>query len=182
MTTPILFIHGAGDGAWEADAKLADSLRTTLGPGYTVHNPALPDEDNPDLATWTRFIADELARLGDGALLVGHSFGGSVIARALCDGIGTSVGGVFLVSAPFWDGEGDWQLPAAELPPDAASRFPEGVPVFLYHGTADETVPVAHLEKFAKILPQAESRRLKGRNHQLDDDLGEVADDIRQLG
>jgi hypothetical protein len=182
MTQHILFIHGAGEGSWVADAKLADSLRKALGPGFAVHNPEMPDEDNPDLGTWLRFIAAELKKLGDGALLVGHSFGGSVIARALCDDIGTRPGGVFLVSAPFWGADADWDLPAATLPADAASRFPEGVPVFLYHGTADEIVPVAHLDHFARALPQAKARRLPGRNHQLDDDLSEVAGDIRALG
>jgi len=180
MTTPILFIQGAGEGAWEADSKLAENLQSHLGPGYAVHIPKMPDEDNPDLSTWIRTIADELERRGPGTLLVGHSFGGSVIARALCDPIGTMPGGVFLVAAPFW-GDDDWQLPTIELPPDAASRFPD-VPVFLYHGTADETVPVAHLEKFAKALPQAKAQKLSGRDHQLNDDLTEVAADIAALG
>lgn len=182
MPTPILFIHGAGEGAWEADAKLADSLGRQLGPDFAVHIPQMPEEDNPDLTTWAKTIADELEKLGRGALLVGHSFGGSVIARALSDGIGRNVGGIFLVSAPFWGGDKDWDLPAAELPPDVAKRFPEGVPIFLYHGTADETVPVAHVERFARLLPQAKVRRLAGRDHQLGEDLTEVAEDIRALG
>ncbi|MGV3492060.1 MAG: alpha/beta hydrolase [Devosia sp.] len=177
----ILFIHGAGEGAWEADSKLAESLRQHLGPGYTVHVPQMVDEDNPDLAAWSRQIAADLGQLGDGTLLVGHSFGGSVIARAFCDGLATTPGAIFLISAPFWGADPDWHLPAAELPTDAAQSFPQGAPVFLYHGTTDETVPPAHLDAFAKALPHAKTRKLPGRDHQLNDDLTEVAHDIASL-
>jgi hypothetical protein len=41
----------------------------------------------------------------------------------------------------------------------------------------------AALEKeFAKLIPQAVVRRLTGRDHQLDNDMSEVAADIRRLG
>ena len=57
-----------------------------------------------------------------------------------------------------------------------------GVPVFLYHGRDDEIVPFAHAGLYAKALPHAVVRPLDGRNHQLNDDLSEVAADIRRLG
>jgi hypothetical protein len=34
----------------------------------------------------------------------------------------------------------------------------------------------------AKVLPDATVRRLQGRNHQLNDDVSEVARDIGRLG
>ena len=187
MTRQVLFVHGAGDGAWEADARLAASLTVALGPGYAVRNPQFPDEDEPDYQTWARVIGEELQGLGAGAVLVGHSVGGTMVARALYDGLsgeesgGEGLSGIFLVSTPFWHNDEVWHWPEGELPPDAAARFPH-VPVFLYHGDADEVVPVAHLDMLAGALPQASVRRLAGRNHQLNDDLAEVAADIRGLG
>jgi hypothetical protein len=38
-----------------------------------------------------------------------------------------------------------------------------------------------HVDLYAKAIPQAVTRRLEGRNHQLNDDLGDVASDIRSL-
>jgi pimeloyl-ACP methyl ester carboxylesterase len=68
-----------------------------------------------------------------------------------------------------------------EARPDLADRLPRGVPIFLYHGRDDDTVPCGHVELYARALPRAEVRRLAGRDHQLNNRLTEVATDIRRL-
>jgi hypothetical protein len=45
----------------------------------------------------------------------------------------------------------------------------------------DKIVPFSHLDLYATALPQAFTRRLAGRDHQLNNDLSEVARDIRGL-
>lgn len=42
-------------------------------------------------------------------------------------------------------------------------------------------VPLAHVDLYSAVMPQAFVRRLAGRNRQLNDDLPEVARDIRRL-
>jgi hypothetical protein len=74
-----------------------------------------------------------------------------------------------------------WQWKEAELPADAAKKLPQDLPLFLYHGRADEDVPFAHLNLYTDTFPTAAARALDGRNHQLNDDLTEVAEDIRKL-
>lgn len=66
------------------------------------------------------------------------------------------------------------------MPSDVRSSLPS--PIFLYHGRDDDTVPFTHVDSYAKALPDAVVRRLSGRNHQLNDDLAEVAADIKGLG
>jgi predicted alpha/beta hydrolase family esterase len=184
MARQVLFIQGAGsEGAYEEDATLAASLQARLGAGYVVHYPRMPHEEEPDYEVWKNVIARELAAMGSGAILVGHSIGASVAVRAVVDGsAGPSLAGVFLVSAPFWYDHEFWRWDEVKLPTDAAERIPDGLPVFLYHGRQDESVPVSHVEMYARALPQATVHRLDGRNHQLDDDLAEVARDIMLLG
>ncbi|HYW12583.1 MAG TPA: alpha/beta hydrolase [Longimicrobium sp.] len=183
MANQVLFVHGGGEGAFDADSKLATSLRSALGADWIVRYPQMPNEAEPDYASWKNVIAGELAAMGSGALLMGHSIGASVAIRAVVDGgIAQSIAGVFLLAAPFWYDHEFWCWKEVELPPNAAERIPHGVPVFLYHGRQDEVVPFAHVEMYARALPQATIRRLDGRNHQLDDDLTEVAEDIMRLG
>ena len=67
--------------------------------------------------------------------------------------------------------------PTKELVAD----LPGGVPLYLYQGAGDDTVPSSHSRLFQKAFPRATIRRLAGRDHQLDDDLSEVARDIALL-
>ena len=70
---------------------------------------------------------------------------------------------------------------AIALQSDFASRLPRQTPIFFYHGTADDVVPFAHQALYAKKLPRATVRALEGREHQLNNDLSDVAADIEGL-
>jgi predicted alpha/beta hydrolase family esterase len=182
MRKQVLFVQGAGEGAHEEDAKLAESLEKGLGPDYEVRFPLMPNEASPDPAAWKRRLAEELVAMGDGAILVGHSAGATTLVAFLAEGeLKQRIAGVFLIAAPFC-GDGGWQIEGFELPINLSGRLPSGAPIFLYYGRDDEVVPFAHLGLYAKALPQAVIRSLGGRNHQLNDDLSEVAADVRRLG
>ena len=181
MATPVLFIQGGGEGAYQADAGLASSLRSALGGDYEVRYPAMPNESDPDYAAWKSRILAELAGWGEGAILVGHSIGASVIIKLLTEAV-PSIFGAFLIAGPFWHDDEFWNWKEAELPGDAAARIPAALPLTFYHGSDDEVVPFSHLAMYARVFPTATIRRLDGRNHQLNDDLSDVARDIRALG
>ena len=65
---------------------------------------------------------------------------------------------------------------------DIGSRLPGDLPVHLYHGSEDRTAPIAHAALYAAAIPRAVVHRLRGRDHQLDNDMSEVAAGIRGLG
>ena len=184
----VLFIQGAGEGAYEADKKLAESLQQSLGSGYEVHCPAMPDEGNAPYDQWTRVIEQELAARPSPVMLVGHSVGASIIIKWLSElkpdnPIFGAVRGVFLIANPFWGGDG-WRYDgyeALELPEGFAASLPEGMSIALYHARDDETVPFKHLALYARILPQASVHEIDAGGHQFNNDLSTVADDIKTL-
>lgn len=184
MTKQVLFIQGAGEGAYEEDAKLAESLRRVLGPDYEVVYPAMPNEADAPHDDWSRRIEKELAEMQDPVILVGHSIGSSTLLKFLAEiKLKKPVAGVFLTATPFWGGDG-WRYEGyeeLELPEDLAARMPQEVPVFLYHCLDDEVVPYEHLALYKKLLPHAKERQLGKGGHQLDDDLSPVAQDIKGL-
>lgn len=127
MTKQVLFIQGAGAGAHEADARLAASLRRELGPGYEVRYPSMPNEDDPDPAAWTERIVAELAAMGDGAIVVGHSAGGSNLLMTLVQkSLPHRIAGVFLISAPYF-GDGGWRVEGFEFPGGHRRSAPAGI-------------------------------------------------------
>lgn len=185
MKTPVLFVQGAGDGAYTEDKKLAESLRQLLGASYEVRYPPMENEDDAAYEIWARQIRSELAAMRGDVFLVGHSVGGSVLIKFLTETkLSNPLAGIFLIAAPFWGNDGGWTYEGYEtlmLPNEADTKLAKDVPLFLYHSHDDETVPFAHLALYAKRFPQATVRKLEGRGHQLNNDLKEVADDIMKL-
>ena len=181
MKKQVLFIQGAGEGAYKEDAKLAASLQDALGAEYHVIYPKMPDEENPEDEAWMTQITEELTSLDSKVILVGHSAGGAVLLKYLLkESIAKPIAGVFLISIPYWGPE-DEQGDEYPLREGFASRLPIGVPIFLYHSRDDEWVPFAHLGIYAEKIPQATVREFDGRGHQFNNDLSEVAADIKSL-
>jgi predicted alpha/beta hydrolase family esterase len=182
MSKQVLFIQGGGAGAHDKwDNKLVESLARELGPTYEISYPPMPDEADPTYAAWKAVLEQEIAALDDGAILIGHSVGGTILINALAkEPPDRKLSGVFLIAAPFV-GAGGWPSEDIEPSPELGAQLPAATPIYLYHGSADHTAPFAHLDLYARAIPYAHVCRLEGRNHQLDDDLAEVAADVRAL-
>ncbi|MBY5408954.1 hypothetical protein HFO98_10815 [Rhizobium leguminosarum] len=65
---------------------------------------------------------------------------------------------------------------------DFSGRLPPTVPVHLCHWTDDGEALTAHVHLYAKAIPHAVVRTLDGKDHQLNDDISEVAREIRLFG
>jgi predicted alpha/beta hydrolase family esterase len=184
MSMRALFIQGAGQGAYAADEKLVASLRHLLGPEYEVHYPVMPHEEDADYESWKFRIASELTALNDPVLLLGHSVGASILLKSIAEiEVEKIIAGIFLIATPFWGGDG-WRYEGftrLALQESFAAKLPKSAPIFLYHSRDDEIVPFAHLGLYARRMPQASIRALDGRRHQLNNDLSEVAEDIKSL-
>ena len=182
MTKEVLFIQGGGEDTHDHwDNKMVESLERELGPGYAVRYPRMPDEADPKYAAWKTALKRQFDRLDDGALLIGHSIGGTILIRTLADEPPTlTFAGIFLIAAPFV-GDGGWRGEDIEPLSDLGARLPDQTPIYLYHGSNDRTAPLEHVHLYAKAIPHAVVRQLSGRDHQLNNDLSEVAADIRRL-
>jgi predicted alpha/beta hydrolase family esterase len=178
----VLFVQGGGKDTHDSwDNKLVASLEQALGPGYRIHYPRMPGEADPNPTAWKKTIAREFSNLSDGVIVIGHSVGAAILIDYLADGdVERRLAGVFLIATPFI-GDGGW--PSNDLRPTkaVAADLADRGSLHLYQGRDDETVPLSHIGLLAKALPHATIRRLEGRNHQLNDDLSEIAHDIRLL-
>ena len=141
----------------------------------------MPNEADPQFASWRAALEKEIATLPNGAIVVGHSVGGTILINVLAEcALTVAFGAIVLIAAPFI-GDGGWKSEDIEPRSDLATRLPPGVPVFLYHGDKDEIAPISHVALYARAIPYARVRRLVNRDHQLNNDLSEVAGDIREL-
>jgi len=182
MKRQVLFVQGGGEGVHDDwDGKLVESLRSELGPKYEVRYPRMPKEDDPSYVRWKAALAKELAALNDGAILVGHSLGGTILIHAIAENSPErAVGAIFLIAAPFV-GEGGWQIDGWRPQRELGAKLPREVPIYLYHGLADSTAPPLHAELFVHAIPQAHLCKVPGGDHQLNNDLSEIAAVIKSL-
>lgn len=178
MTTCVLFIQGGGKGAHDVDAALADSLKRALGTKYDVRFPRMPDESDPNVASWKRKISSELSHISGKVILVAHSVGGSILLRYLSEEkVEKPIAGLFLLAAPSWD-EDRWKFDDLKLTRDIAEKLAFILRIFFYHCRDDDDVPFAHLALHGARIPQAVTRAIDHGGHQFGNDLTHIAMDI----
>lgn len=180
MPKQILFIQGGGEGTHDAwDDKLVRSLETELGQQYAVRYPRMPNEGDPNYPAWKTALFKQFDELDDNAILIGHSLGGAFLIHAIAEQRPKRRwSAIILIAAPFL-GDGGWPAGGTDPVTNLTEELRADVPVFLYHGTADDEVPPAHMELYARAIPHAKTRVLANRDHQFNNDLSDVAGDIR---
>lgn len=177
----VVFIQGAGAGAHDEDALLAASLGRNLGGDFSVAFPRMPDEDEPDDERWHQAIGAAIDRASGPVALVGHSIGGYLLLTYLASAqIGIPVAAICIIAAPFPGGDPTWTFDGFGLPDRLGERLPKDAAVLLYASEDDDIVPFAHRDLYAAAIPGATTRTTSG-GHQLGEDLGMVADDIRKI-
>lgn len=178
----VLFIHSAGpQGENQGSKGLLQSLKSELGSAFQVIAPQMPDPEDPQYPEWQKKLKEEIASLEDGAVLVGHSIGGSALLKFLSEEQhGKSFAKLITIAAPFWGIDDEWELKDFALAEDFASRNSLLPEVVLFHSIGDEIVPFKHLEKYLETLPGATVRQLSGSDHIFQEGLTEVAEEIRK--
>lgn len=123
-------------------------------------------------------IRSEMADLDADAVGVDHSVGATILINALAEQPSArELAGIVLIAPPFV-GEGGWASNDFSSASDLGVRLPHGVRVDVFHGLQDDTVPPPHADLYARAIPQAQMHLLPGRDHQLNNDLREVAEAI----
>lgn len=181
MNKQVLFIHSAGpQGPHQGSRGLIAHLQEQLGKGCHVISPGIPE--NLDCALWKAQIASEIEGLDEEVLLVGHSLGGSLLLKYLSEeGFKRTISGLFLIAAPYWGKEDDWQNEEYTLSDSFVSKLPFIPNLFLYHSRHDPVVPFAHAQHYAKQLPQAVTRVFEDDDHYFHEGLPELIDDIKRI-
>lgn len=155
-TPTLLFFHGAG--GFDEDGPLASSLVEHLGADLVM--PRLSDTDM-SFVGWAAPIRSALAGLGPDDLVVGHSFGASILVRVLAER-SWAVRRAVLLAMPNWGPEG-WDVK------DYAFEGPEPPQsLTLHHCLDDVVVPFSHLALNSRVLPAARVEAHTEGGHQFE--------------
>ncbi|CAG9622691.1 alpha/beta fold hydrolase [Sutcliffiella rhizosphaerae] len=180
MKKNVLFIHSAGvQGLHQGSSDLITYLKESLGDEYSFICPKMP---NLDFMLWEDLLVREFAALDGEVLLISHSLGGSVLVKYLSEKtINCSISGLFLIAAPFWGKDDDWQVNEYILRENFPTTLPHISQVFLYHSRNDKVVPFAHLGHYKQTLPMAKTHILDDDGHYFNNGLPKLVADIKEL-
>lgn len=183
MNPAIMFIHSAGpQGENQGSSNLIKYVRNGLSNNVEVISPKMPTPEDPRYNDWKNVMEKELLKLSGEVILIGHSLGGSVLLKYLSEEVyRVKVLGLFIVAAPFWGIDDDWQRKDFFLQEGFEQHLKEIPHIFLYHSRGEEIVPFSHHIAFAEKLPQSTCRVIDGADHLFENGLPKLVRDIRSL-
>lgn len=139
------------------------SLPEVLGEEYDVLAPIMPNKTNAQYEEWVLWLEKILQFLEDGVILIGHSLGGTFLAKYLAEHtFPRRIGALLLIAAPHnHSGEcGDFVIPESL---EGVVRQVERI--FLFHSADDDIVPFSELAEYRKQLPDASVITFIDRGH-----------------
>jgi len=164
--------------------KWPSMLRSSLGSGYQVFMPSMPNSDNAKYEEWKIWFERHRQFLHNELVLVGWSQGGSFLARYMSEHIlPVTVKSLILLAAPITPGDfggedgGDFSPHKAKIP--LLQNIAEQI--FILHSTDDFVVPYEHALMYKAALPEAELVTFTDKNHFLVAELPELIALIKGL-
>lgn len=178
----LLFIHSAGSQkSGQGSSGLAAFIKSSLGEEYHVLCPRMPEPENPQCTSWQEQLKEEFSLIKNDVMLIGHSLGGSVLLKFLCEEeIDITIAGLFLIAAPFWGSDDNWQNDEFMLPEGFPSTLPSINNLVLYHSKDDPIVPFTHMEHYKKHFSHAHARVLEGDDHYFHEGLPRLIADVQK--
>ncbi len=183
MKKQVLFIHSAGTQDFhKGSSNLLAYLKDSLGDEYNLLHPKMPNPENPEYKLWKVQLEKEFAALDGEVFLIGHSLGASVLLKYLSEKtIHCSISGLFIIAAPYWGKDNDWQASEYVLSENFAIKLPTIPQIFFYHSFNDKVVPFAHFKHYKQKLPMANTQILDDNEHNFSNGLPKLVDDIKGL-
>jgi predicted alpha/beta hydrolase family esterase len=141
-------------------------LETALGKNFEVIQPRMPIADNARYEEWKIHFERHIPFMRDGLVLIGCSLGGIFLAQYLSENVfSKKILSTYLVCPPFDDSLSDEDLVGGFRLKSNLSLLEENAHnLYLLFSEDDDTVPIAHAEKYRSKLPSAKIITYKSKN------------------
>lgn len=171
----ISFEHPTDQSRWSSNY-----YRYIESENYQVLRPEMPSKNNAKYIEWKIWFEKLFPYLGDEVILVGHSLGGTFLAKYLSENIlPKKIRQLHLVAAVYNHEDDIEQL--GDFKMDFPGIFSQNIigDIFIYHSYDDTLVPISELEKFQSDIPNAKIFRFQDRFHFLDETFPELFENIK---
>ena len=143
-----------------------DTLQDKLGEDFEVIAPNMPNKINAKYLEWKIWFEKYFQFLNEGVIFVGHSLGGTFLAKYLSENsFPKKIKALLLVATPFDDEDSDESLNDFALPVSLAKITEQAGKIYLFHSKDDPVVPFEQVNKYKKALPNSEIIAFTDRQH-----------------
>lgn len=158
------------------------SLQEKMGKEFEVIVPRMPNKLNAKYEEWKIWFEKLLPLLNKEIILVGHSLGGTFLAKYLSENnVSPKIRSVFLVAPPYDAQDSDYTLGDFDLP-DSLDMFANQTDtIVIYHSKDDTVAPFVDLEKYIKALPNAKAVVFEDREHFGQEEFPELVEEVKKL-
>ena len=150
-------------------------LGATLGKGYEVILPDMPNKLNAKYAEWKIWFEKFIPHLKSGVILIGHSLGALFLAKYLSENDFPKTIRATMLVAPPWS-EGDFRLKK-----NLRGLEERGGQIFLYQSKDDRVAPFVNFRKYRKALKAATPRIFERKGHFNQENFSGLVNDIKNL-
>ena len=158
------------------------SLIPALGEAYEVIFPDMPNKINAKYLEWKIWFEKFIPHCNPGIIFVGHSLGGTFLAKYLSENkFPVSIRALFLVAPPFGDNLPEYTLADFALPQNFALLEKQVPKIFLYQSEDDPVVPFSDFKKYQIVLKNAVGKTFTNRGHFKQPTFPELVDDVKNL-
>jgi uncharacterized protein len=155
------------------------SLPADLGSDFETLVPTMPNRDNAVYLEWQIWFERLLPFLKSDVVLIGHSLGGSFLAKYLSENIfPVRIKALFLVAAAHKNTTDCGEFVKLVNLAKVNEQCPR---VFLYHSQDDQVVPFSELAVYACELPKAETKIFADRGHFKQPHFPELIEELKKL-
>jgi len=157
------------------------TLGERLGTDWDVLAPRMPNSHNAKYLEWKVWFEKYVPLMAEPVILIGHSLGGTFLAKYLAEtAFPHHLQATLLLAPPFQAPPGE-SLADFTLPASLETFAKQGGQIHLYHSEDDPVVPFGDLAKYKEALPTATVRTFTNRNHFNQPELPELVADIKAL-
>ena len=143
-----------------------NTLQDELGDDFEVIAPNMPNKINAKYLEWKIWFEKFFPFLNEGVIFVGHSLGGTFLAKYLSENIlPKKIKTIILIAAPLDDENSEESLNDFALS-ESLKKITEQVgKIYLFHSKDDPVVPFEQADKYKNALPNSEIIAFTDRQH-----------------
>lgn len=195
----VIIVHGGS--CWTSYAEYLDDLKNTkFSPDFTPRRPwqktlakklgsrfkvlwlEMPNWQNAKYLEWKIWFEKAMAVSTIPPVVIGHSLGGIFLIKYFSESVRPrQITEMFLVGTPYRTEAEDPDFGDFALKGPPRRLRDLGVKVHFYHSQDDPFVAYADVKKYQSALPEAVIRTFRNRGHFTQDNLPEIAGEIRSM-